>query len=34
MTNLLEISQKYILESKNNFQRGIAAIKRIRSNLD
>lgn len=34
MTNVLELSQKYILESKSNFQKGIEAIRRIRANLD
>ncbi len=34
MSSVLELSQKYIMDSKNNFQKAIEAIKRIRANLD
>ena len=34
MTDLLEYSQKKIMDSKGNFERGVNTIGRIRKNLD
>lgn len=34
MSKLLEYSEKNILESRMNFERGVETIKRIRKNLD